>query len=56
MSTMAALLETLASVSATIMTMLGDIVQFVMNQPLCLIPVGVVLFYTAIKTFKKLVC
>lgn len=53
---MSELLTTLSSVSATIITMLGDIVGFVMNQPLCLIPVGVVLFYTAIKTFKKIVC
>lgn len=53
---MSELLTTLTSISTTCLSIATSVVNFVMNTPLALIPVGVLLFYTGIKAFKKIVC
>lgn len=53
---MTALLATLNSVFSTMMTNVGSLVTFIMAEghEIALIPVGVVLGYTAIKAFKMI--
>ena len=57
-SAMASLLTTLTSVATCIVTVAGNIVTFVMAEghELALLPVGVLLLYSGIATFKKIVC
>ena len=56
MAAMGELLTTLSSITTTLLDIATKVVGFVMNTPLALIPVGVLLFYTGIKAFKKIVC
>lgn len=48
------LLELLGSVFTFIIGKVSDVVDLVMANPLLLIPIGVVLLYTIIATFKRL--
>lgn len=56
MELMTSLLATLSEITTTLLDISTKVVGFVMNTPLALIPVGVLLFYTGIKAFKKIVC
>lgn len=56
MELMTDLLTTLSAITTTLLEIATKVVGFVMNTPLALIPVGVLLFYTGIKAFKKIVC
>lgn len=53
---MAALLSTLNSVFSTLMTDVGTLVTFIMDEghEIALIPVGVILGYSAVKLFKMI--
>lgn len=47
-------LEILKTIASFILQMVGDVVQVVMNNPLLLIPIGVVLLRTVISVFRSL--
>lgn len=47
-------LEVLGSVVDFILSKIGDVVNIVMSNPLLLIPIGIILLYTIISTFRRL--
>lgn len=47
-------LDLLKSISSFMLTSVGDLVDFVMSQPLLLIPIGVVMLRTVISIFRSL--
>lgn len=47
-------LEILKTIASFILQMVSDVVQVVMNNPLLLIPIGVVLLRTVISVFRSL--
>ena len=53
---MTSLLEVLGTVFTYIIGKIGDVVSIVMQNPLLLIPIGVILMATIIATFRKLFC
>ena len=48
-----AVLEALKSIATAVLEMVGSVVQLIMNQPLLLIPFGVIMLYTVIATAKR---
>ena len=53
---MTALLGVLGEVFTYVIGKIGDVVTIVMENPLLLIPIGVILMATIIATFRKLFC
>ncbi len=47
-------LEILKTIASFILGMVGDVVTVVMEQPLLLIPIGVVMLRTVISVFRSL--
>lgn len=48
-----AVLECLKNIATSVLGMVGDVVDLIMNQPLLLIPFGVIMLYTVIATAKR---
>lgn len=51
---MTSLLEVLGTIFTYVISKIGDLVTVVMENPLLLIPIGVILMATIIATFRKL--
>lgn len=53
---MQALLAVLGEVFTYVIGKIGDVVTIVMENPLLLVPIGVILMATIIATFRRLFC
>ncbi len=53
---MTSLLEVLGAVFTFVIGKIGDVVTIVVENPLLLIPIGVILMATIIATFRNLFC
>lgn len=53
---MQSLLAVLGEVFTYVIGKIGDVVTIVMENPLLLVPIGVILMATIIATFRKLFC